>query len=157
LEFFPEEGKYHADGHRDCGVCWSPAETLAHGGLCSKCGKAVTVGVLHRVEKLADRPAGTRPRTAAGFERVVPLKEILGQVLDVGPASAKVARAYDDLLSALGCELGILRSAGEKDLEAAGPPGLAAAVRKMREGRPDVSPGYDGVYGTVSLAGPAGR
>ncbi|MBI5882113.1 MAG: DNA helicase UvrD [Elusimicrobia bacterium] len=153
LEFFPEEGKYHADGHRDCGVRWSPPETLSHKGLCSACGKPVTVGVLNRVEKLADRTEGTRPKAAAGFEHLVPLKEILGQVLDVGPASGKVGRAYDGLLALFGSELKILRSVAVGDLEAAGHPVLARAIGRMRQGQAEVLAGYDGVYGTITLTG----
>ncbi|MBI5624583.1 MAG: DNA helicase UvrD [Elusimicrobia bacterium] len=153
LEFFPEEGKYHADGHRDCGVCWSPAETEAHAGLCSACGKAVTVGVLHRVEALADRPSGSRPAAAADYENIVPLKEVIGQTLRVGPASVKVARAYEGLLARFGSELRILRSAALGELSEAGHPELAAALKRMRAGRAVVRPGYDGVYGTVELTG----
>lgn len=154
LEFFPEEGKYHADGHRKCGVCWSPKETLRHQGLCPKCGSAVTVGVLHRVEKLSDRPEGFRPKVAAGFENLVPLKEILGQVLRVGPASVKVGRLYDRLLATFGNELFILRQAEPRSLDAAGHPVLARAIRRMREGRTEVQPGYDGVYGVITLVAP---
>ena len=93
LEFYPEEGKYHLDGHRKCEVRWKPAETLAAGGVCPVCGRKLTVGVLHRVERLADRPEGARPESARPYENLVPLPEIVGSVLGVGPASKKVQGA----------------------------------------------------------------
>ncbi|MBI4656661.1 MAG: DNA helicase UvrD, partial [Elusimicrobia bacterium] len=94
LEFFPEEGKYHVDGHRKCGIRLLPKETMKNKGLCPKCKNPVTVGVLHRVEKLADRPEGIKPEDSAGFENLIPLKEILGEVVKTGPQSAKVDREY---------------------------------------------------------------
>ena len=112
LEFFPEEGKYHADGHRKCQSQLLPEETLRRHGLCPVCKKPVTVGVLHRVEKLADRKEGRKPRGAADFENLVPLKEVIGQTLRVGAASVKVDAQYHSLLSLFGSELHILR---EKD------------------------------------------
>ncbi|MBI5242219.1 MAG: DNA helicase UvrD [Elusimicrobia bacterium] len=151
LEFFPEEGKYHADGHRKCKTRLTPRQTLRRGGLCPACGKPVTVGVLHRVEKLADREEGVRPRGAADFERLVPLKEILGQTLRVGSASVKVEAQYRRLLELFGGELGILREAPLEKLEAEGFPLLALALARMRRGEADLQPGYDGEYGKVSL------
>jgi len=152
IEFFPEEGKYHADGHRHCGVRLQPRETLARGGLCPKCGKPVTVGVLSRVEALATRKEGRRPKGAPGFESLVPLKEVLGQILGVGPGSKRVDREYRRLLALLGSELRILREAPLAAIEKAGPPRLAPGIRRMREGRVRAQAGYDGQYGTVSVS-----
>ncbi|MGA2655826.1 MAG: endonuclease Q family protein [Gammaproteobacteria bacterium] len=151
LEFFPEEGKYHVDGHRKCRTRLSPKETLKSKGLCPECGKPVTVGVLHRVEKLADRLEGKRPEGAAGFENVVPLKEIIGQTLQVGSASRQVDRQYHRLLSLFGNELHILRELPTKQLEAQGFPLLAIAISRMRKGQVRVEPGYDGEFGVISV------
>lgn len=150
FEFFPEEGKYHVDGHRACKARLQPDETIRRNGLCPECGKPVTVGVLHRVEKLADRKPGERPASAAGFENIVPLKEVLGQVLKVGPSSGKVDKEYRRLLAKFGSELRILRETPPDRLEPDSPL-LALALRRMREGEVEVKPGYDGEYGAVSL------
>jgi uncharacterized protein (TIGR00375 family) len=151
LEFFPEEGKYHVDGHRKCKTRLSPKETLRQGGLCQVCGKPVTVGVLHRVEKLADREEGRRPPGAVGYENIVPLKEVLAQTLRVGPSSVKVDRLYHRLLSLFGNELRILREIPLERLEAEDMPLLALALGRMRKGQVEVQPGYDGEYGVISL------
>jgi uncharacterized protein (TIGR00375 family) len=150
LEFFPEEGKYHVDGHRKCQARLEPRETLSRGGLCPVCEKPVTVGVLHRVEKLADRPAGRPPVGAAGFQNLVPLKEILSEILHVGPASLKVDAEYRRLLARWGNELSILREVPTERVEPESPL-LALALDRMRRGRVQVEPGYDGEYGRISL------
>lgn len=151
LEFFPEEGKYHVDGHRKCGERLEPEETVRRGGLCPACGKPVTVGVLHRVQKLADRRAAARPAGAADFEHILPLKEALGQTLRVGPASVKVDTLYHRLLTLFGPELHILRELPAERLEAEGYPLLARALDRMRRGDVQVQAGYDGDYGVISL------
>lgn len=151
LEFFPEEGKYHVDGHRNCKTRLMPQETRRRKGLCPVCEKPVTVGVLHRVEKLADRPAGKQPPGTVGFENIVPLKEVLGQVRRVGPGSVKVDRDYHYLLSLFGSELSILRELPLERLEAEGFSLLSLALQRMRGGEVQVQPGYDGEYGVISL------
>ena len=152
LEFFPEEGKYHLDGHRACGVCLTPAETRKHGGRCPKCGKKITRGVCHRVEALADRPAGAKPKGALPYERLVALRTVLSEAMGVGPASKKVGAAYENLLAALGSELFVLREAALEDIASAGAPPVAAdAIGRMRRGEVRVAPGYDGQYGVVRL------
>ena len=108
IEFFPEEGKYHFDGHRKCGIRWHPKSTIEHGGTCSECGKRVTVGVMHRVESLADRQIGTKPPNRHPFTCLIPLPEILGEIHGVGVNSKKVQASFEFLLSKLGPELGIL-------------------------------------------------
>ena len=153
LEFFPEEGKYHADGHRKCETRLEPAETIRRGGLCPACGKPVTVGVLHRVEKLADRRKARRPAGAADYESLIPLKEVLGQVLRVGPTSVKVDALYHRLLALFGPELRILREVPTAELEREGLPLLALALERMRKGQVSLAAGYDGEYGVVSLLG----
>ena len=151
IEFFPEEGKYHLDGHRKCGVCWDPVTTIANKGLCSGCGKPVTVGVYHRVEELADRALGTRPPTAAPFTSLIPLPEALGEVLSVGPNSKRVQTEYLRILGRLGPELEILQATPLEDISAAGGPVLAEGIRRMREGEVVAQSGYDGEYGVIRM------
>jgi uncharacterized protein (TIGR00375 family) len=151
LEFFPQEGKYHLDGHRNCRTRLDPEETERLGGLCPVCKKPVTVGVLHRVRKLADRRLGRQPSSTAGFESLIPLKEILGEVLDVGPGSRKVDTLYRQLLAKFGSELHILRRLPFERLGTEGFSPLAAAIKRMRNGNVHMEPGYDGEYGKISL------
>ncbi|HEY6871574.1 MAG TPA: endonuclease Q family protein [Geobacteraceae bacterium] len=149
IEFFPEEGKYHSDGHRSCGIRLSPGETLARDYLCPACGKKVTVGVLHRVEKLADRPSGAHPAGAPLFRSVIPLAEIIAETLRVGVAGKKVERAYVDLLEKVGSELSILMDAPAERIARAGYPLVGEALRRMRAGNVRVTPGFDGEYGRI--------
>jgi uncharacterized protein (TIGR00375 family) len=151
IEFFPEEGKYHYDGHRDCKVRLSPAESLSAGDVCPVCGGKVTVGVMHRVEKLADRGEGFRPTGAASFQSLIPLQELIAETLAVGVSSKKVANNYRGLLEQLGSEFRILMDAQLRDIESAGSPLLREAVARMRAGRVRIAPGYDGEYGTVRI------
>jgi DNA helicase II / ATP-dependent DNA helicase PcrA len=152
LEFFPEEGKYHADGHRACDVSWSPAQTRAAGGRCEKCGKPVTVGVLSRVEDLADRdhPA-EREQTV---EHLIQLAEILGEIDRVGPKSKTVVTKIDKLVATIGPELHILRKAPLDDVKRVGGERLAEALRRLRAGDVRRIPGYDGEYGVIRLFEP---
>ncbi|MCO6451425.1 MAG: UvrD-helicase domain-containing protein [Caldilineales bacterium] len=151
LEFFPEEGKYHHDGHRKCGINWEPATTIAHDGLCSVCGKPVTVGVYHRVEELADRPEGAPKANATPFHSLIPLPEILGELLGVGASSKKVAQEYDRLLTALGSELSILLELPLVEIAKSGGKKLAAGIGRMRRGEVNAIGGYDGEYGVIKL------
>lgn len=151
LEFFPDEGKYHLDGHRVCGVCWDPPTTRAHGGLCPVCGKEVTVGVMHRVEALADRPEGARPVRTHPFHSLVPLPEILAEARGVGPNSRQVEQEYTRLLSHLGPELAILRQLPPAEIAKVGGEKLAAGIERMRRGEVIAQGGYDGEYGVIKL------
>jgi uncharacterized protein (TIGR00375 family) len=151
IEFFPEEGKYHYDGHAACGVRLAPAETMAHGYLCPVCGRKLTVGVAHRVELLADRPAGAAPGPGEGFRAVIPLAEILAEVARTGASSKVVRNAYMRLLSALGGELTVLLDAPLDDIAAASTPLTAEAVDRVRRGEVHISPGYDGRYGSIKI------
>ena len=157
LEFFPEEGKYHLDGHRKCGVRLDPGQTRAEKGLCPVCGKPVTVGVLHRVEALADREEGRRPENARDFESLLGLAEILSQVLGVGPNSKKVQASYDQLLEKLGPELSILRERPLDEVEQAAGEVTAEGIRRVREGRVEALGGYDGEFGKLNLFSPGER
>lgn len=157
LEFFPEEGKYHYDGHRACNICWPPARTRAAGGVCPACGRKVTVGVLHRVEELADREEGVRPEGARPYESLVPLPEVLASALGVGTASKKVTALYFDLLRCLGPELVVLREAPLEAIARVGGAAVAEAIRRMRAGEVETRPGFDGEYGKIILIRPEER
>ncbi|HXP14713.1 MAG TPA: endonuclease Q family protein, partial [Actinomycetes bacterium] len=154
VEFFPEEGKYHLDGHRKCGVRMEPSETRRHGGRCPVCGKPPTVGVLHRVEELADRPPGTRPPGAARFRNLIQLPELTGEVLGVGPRSKAVTAVVDGLVDRLGPELDILEHVPTDDIAKAAPPLLAEAIDRVRRGAVIREAGYDGEYGIIRVFTP---
>jgi uncharacterized protein (TIGR00375 family) len=150
VEFFPEEGKYHLDGHRSCGVRLSPQETRASDGRCPACGEPVTVGVLHRVETLADRVEPTPPPTSGMVSNLVPLPEILSEITGSGPGSRAVERSYERAISTLGSELSILEVVPIEDI-ARTDSLLGEAVARLRAGRVIREAGYDGVYGTIRL------
>lgn len=151
IEFFPQEGKYHNDGHRLCNVNLSPEETIANNYLCPVCNKKLTVGVLHRVEKLSDRKDGFKPFKALPFYPIIPLTEILAEILGTGPTSKKVGVAYQKLLQELGNEFKILLKSSLDDIEKAGPPFIREAISRMREGRIRIIPGFDGEFGKIGI------
>lgn len=152
VEFFPEEGKYHLDGHRNCGVCLAPDQTRRHAGKCPECGKPLTLGVMYRVCELADREeSAARAPRAAPFRSLIPLDEVLGEVQGVGPQSNAVRQKYEELLGRLGPELFILEHAPPEEVARAGWPLLAEAIVRMRAGRVIRQAGYDGQYGTIRL------
>ncbi len=156
IEFFPEEGKYHADGHRACGVNWEPARTREHGGKCPECGKPLTVGVLSRVEDLADRPAGGRPSgPAPTVTHLVQLAQILGEIHGVGPRSKTVEARLNELVAALGPELHILREAPLDEIGRVGGELLGEGIARLRRGEVQRTAGYDGEYGVIKLFEPA--
>lgn len=158
IEFFPEEGKYHADGHRACGFSCAPEETERLGGRCPKCGKPLTRGVLGRVHALADRPtAPPRPPKAARFRYIVPLEELIADSLGKTRAAKAVRQAYSETLLSLGPEFDVLLDVPEKDIAAAAGERVAEAVRRMRAGDVRVVAGYDGVFGSVKVFGEEGR
>ncbi len=150
LEFFPEEGKYHLDGHRNCGVVLEPRETRACNNICPKCGKPLTVGVLHRVMDLADRGEPVRPHTAPDFTSLIPLQEVLGEILSCGPKTKKVMHLYAGLMRRFGSELVTLREAPVEEIGHISKP-LAEGLRRMRAGEVIRHSGFDGQFGTISL------
>src|SRR5690349_8933205 len=154
VEFFPEEGKYHLDGHRKCGVRVDPEQTRALDTLCPQCGKPLTVGVLHRVAEIADRPPGYRPPGAAGFTNLIQLPYIVGEILATGPKSKKVTGEVGRLVAALGPELGILRDVPLDDVRRVGGPLLGEGITRLRRGEVIRDAGYDGEYGTIRLFQP---
>ena len=151
IEFFPEEGKYHYDGHRACNINLSPEETLQHNYLCPVCGKKVTVGVMHRVRKLADREDGFKPAGAPPYYSIIPLAEIIAETLQVGVNSKAVMKMYFDLLEKLGNEFKILMDTPLSDIEVAGSPLLRDALSRIRTGNVHIVPGYDGEYGKIRI------
>ncbi|MBI3572896.1 MAG: DNA helicase UvrD [Candidatus Kerfeldbacteria bacterium] len=151
VEFFPEEGMYHWDGHRDHNIRWSPAETKQHNGICTVCGKPVTVGVMNRVEVLADRPAEYQPTGRPGYQRMVPLAEIISDAIGVGKLSKAVGKIYDLLIEKVGSEFKILLESPLEEIAAASKPDIADGVDRVRRGELNILPGYDGVYGSISI------
>jgi uncharacterized protein (TIGR00375 family) len=153
IEFFPEEGRYHYDGHRDCGVRLSPEETKKLKGFCPKCGKPVTVGVLSRVEELADRPAGYAPENRVPYKNLVPLDEIIAEALGVQSKTKKVYGIYHKLCASLGGELPLLLEAEPAEIARFSDERVAEGVRRVREGKLSIAPGYDGEYGRIKIFG----
>lgn len=151
IEFFPEEGKYHLDGHRDCAQRLTPEETATHGGRCPGCGRKVTVGVMHRVMELADRPHGFSDAARPIFHSLIGLSEILAEVLGVGEKSKKVLLEYYRLLRLYGNELFILMDCPLSSLKSCGISLLPEAIDRVRTRRVKVLPGYDGEYGKVRV------
>ncbi len=157
VEFYPEEGKYHYDGHRKCRRRMHPRETIAEKGICPDCGKPVTVGVMARVEELADREEGKKPARWRHFFSVIPLPEIIGEAKQVGPGTKTVDTIYQAMVSRLGSELDILLEIPEDDIAQVAGPLIAEGIRRMRIGEVDILPGYDGDYGVIKLFNPADR
>jgi len=153
IEFFPEEGKYHFDGHRLCGVRFSPEETRQNNGRCPKCGKSLTVGVMNRVEQLADRPEGFKPENAIPYKNLIPLDEIIAETKGVNKGSVAVERDYRSCLAKFGTELEILLRASREDLQKNLPLRIAEGVLRVRDGKVNIKAGFDGEYGIVSIFG----
>jgi len=151
IEFFPEEGRYHFDGHRKCGIVFSPSKTKKHGGICPVCGKGVTIGVSYRVNELADRKEGFYPKGAIPYKSLIPLKEIISEVIGVGVTSKAVGKEYENLINTFGNELEILLNISEKDLKNVVKDELAKAIILVRKRDIYIEPGYDGLYGKVSI------
>jgi len=151
VEFFPEEGKYHYDGHRLCGVRFSPEETKKAKGICPKCKRSLTVGVLSRVEQLADRKAGFLPPQAIPFKSLVPLKEIIAEALNVQSKTKGVEEVYQKLIKDFSNELNVLLEEPLEKLNGSIFPKVVEGIKRVREGKLIINPGYDGEYGAVKI------
>ena len=151
VEFYPEEGKYHCDGHRKCGVCLEPARTREHGGLCPHCGRPLTIGVLHRVMELADRPQAVHPPGAPAVHSLIPLLEITAELLGCGPSSRKATDGYVRLVNAFGSEFGLLLDTPVEEIRARGFTLVAEAIERLRADRVIRHPGYDGEFGVIRV------
>ncbi len=157
IEFFPEEGKYHYDGHRNCKISWSPEETKKQKGICSVCGKKVTVGVMSRVEALANRPAGGQPGRVVPYINLIPLEEIIADAFNMGVGTKRVEAEYQELLNKFGQEFKILMELPKEELLKAGKPEVAEAIMRVRERKVKIEPGYDGEYGKIQIYDDAQR
>jgi uncharacterized protein (TIGR00375 family) len=151
IEFFPEEGKYHYDGHRLCKVRWSPKQTKEHNGRCSQCGRPVTVGVVNRVEKLADRPEGYTPSNSIPFKNLIPLDEIIAETKGVAKGSVAVERDYRSCVAKFGTELDILLKVPQEDLQRGLSSRVAEGILRVRQGKVNIQAGFDGEYGKISI------
>lgn len=150
-EFLPEEGKYHMDGHRACNVRLQPDQTKNLNGICPSCGRPVTVGVYSRVVDLADRPEGFKPQGAPDFWTIVPLAELVAGAVGVGKGSKKVTKMVEKLWAEFGSELQVLLTAPLEQIAQIGSPELAMLIGELRQNKLTMTPGYDGVYGTLNL------
>ena len=150
IEFFPEEGKYHADGLRSENLCLSPEETKKYNDRSPKTGKPITVGVLNRISDLANHKFGRKPKNASKYFYIIPLVEIISEILQVGVTSKKVQNKYFDLIGQLGNEFAILKDITIKDITKVDSV-LAEAIRRMRDGETIIQPGYDGEFGVIKL------
>ena len=151
IEFFPEEGKYHMDGHRKCNLCLTPSETMKYNGKCPVCGRKLTIGVSHRVEELADREEGYIREGAKAFESLVPLPEVIGASVGSSGASKKVQKEYEKMLEELGAEFEILRNLPLEDIRRVSGGRIAEGIRRLRQGEVERIPGFDGEYGVIRL------
>jgi uncharacterized protein (TIGR00375 family) len=151
IEFFPEEGKYHYDGHRNCKIVFRPEETEKNKGICPVCKRPVTVGVLNRVAKLADRPSGEKSKGAIPFLSLIPLEEIIAESFGMGVGTKKVETEYKELINKFGKEFKILIDVPREELERATKPEIAEAIIRVREKRIKIEPGYDGEYGKIKI------
>jgi uncharacterized protein (TIGR00375 family) len=151
IEFFPEEGKYHYDGHRDCNLSLSPLQSKKYNNICPVCGKPLVIGVLNRVEELADRPEGFLPKDAIPFKSLIPLNEAIAESIGTSVLSKEVLRHYNNLIKEVGSEFKILLEATEKEISEKSLPEIASGVIRMREGKVFIEPGYDGVYGKIKI------
>ncbi len=151
IEFFPEEGKYHIDGHRLCGVAFMPKESKKHKLICPKCGSKLTIGVLHRVEELADRAENFKDALRVPFRNLVTLDQIIGEALDLGPKTKSVFKEYEKLIKTFGSELNILMEADIQKIAVSSKVEIAEGVKRVREGRLKIKPGYDGEYGEIKI------
>ena len=151
IEFFPPEGKYHLDGHRDCGVVFEPKVSREHDFMCPKCGKKLTIGVMHRVEALADRPEGFKPPGKIPFKNMVPLDEIIADAVGQKVGTKAVDREYERMIQGLGTELDILFERTEEEMKLCAGPRVIEGILKVRNQEVEIEPGYDGLYGKVKI------
>ncbi len=155
IEFFPEEGKYHWDGHRNCDICLSPEESIKYNNICPRCGRPLTIGVMNRVRQLADRETLSTALKAGRipFQRLIPLNEIIADILGVGVDTKGVKEHYKGLIKTFGNEFKILLEVKKEQIAAASLPEIAEGVDRVRQGKVSVRPGYDGEFGKISIFG----
>jgi uncharacterized protein (TIGR00375 family) len=153
IEFFPEEGKYHFDGHRNCGVLFSPEESRKNKGICPVCKRKLTIGVMSRVESLSDRPSGFVPENAIPYKNLIPLVEIIAEALGQGPDTKGVQSTYEQIVQRFKSEFHILLDLELEELSSGTPPKVVEGIKRMRQGKVNIVPGHDGVYGKIQIFG----
>ncbi len=151
IEFYPEEGKYHYDGHRRCQIRLSPKEARLNNNLCPVCSRTITVGVLHRVEMLADRPEGFIPQNNIPYKNLIPLEEIIAEAMGVGRETVAVKNEYQRLCKLFGSEFEILLNTPIEELKNNTQEKIALGIERARLGKVIINPGYDGEFGTIKL------
>ncbi len=153
VEFFPEEGKYHYDGHRACKIVFSPKESKEHKNICPVCKKRLTIGVMNRVDELADpkRPEGYQAKGALPYLSLIPLAEIISDAIGIGVGTKAVNKEYEELINKFSNEFNILMNASAEELKRATKPEIAEGIIRVREKRVKIEPGYDGEYGKVKI------
>ncbi len=151
IEFFPQEGKYYYDGHRNCNIVLSPEESAKYNNVCPVCGKALTLGVANRIKQLADKPEGFVPDNAIPYKSLIPLKEIIAEVFSCGSETKKVNKEYEKLINSFENEFNILLNISKEDLEKSVISEIAEAILRVRQGKVIVEPGYDGVFGKIRI------
>jgi len=151
IEFFPEEGKYHFDGHRLCKIRFSPEETKKHNGICPVCNKHLTLGVMYRVDELSDYPLGRKPEKFIPFKKLVQLNEIIIAALNKTATSKIVQKTYDNLIEKFNTEFNILLNVPISNIQDVVGPEIANGIEKVREGKIILEPGYDGEYGKIKI------
>ena len=151
IEFFPEEGKYHWDGHRNCEIVLNPEESLKYNNLCPRCGKLLTIGVMNRVCQLADRKIPTEVGKRIPFERLIPLEEIIADVLGMGTGTKAVQEHYKNLVRVFGNEFKVLREIKKQEISSLSTPEIAEGIERVKQGKVSIRPGYDGEYGKISI------
>lgn len=151
VEFFPEEGKYHFDGHRKCGILFSPRESMKHNNLCPVCGKKLTIGVMHRVEELSDREPGSSPPLKIPFKNLIPLNEVIAQAIEKTPECQSVWDIYFHFIHEFETEHRILAEVPVAELSRLSPERVSLGVERMRKGAVSIVPGHDGCFGKISL------
>ncbi|MFA5207643.1 MAG: endonuclease Q family protein [Candidatus Paceibacterota bacterium] len=151
IEFYPQEGKYYGDGHRACNIYMDSKDSLKYSETCPVCGKPLTVGVMNRIEKLADQPEGFVPKDAIPFRSIVPLKEIIGEALGIGSGTKGVDAEYQKLILAFKSEFNILLDVPLESLKEVISSNIVEGIKRAREGKVNISPGFDGEYGKVKI------
>ena len=151
IEFFPEEGKYHNDGHRKCNISMTPELSAACNGICPECGKPLTLGVNYRVHELADREEGYRPEICPPFQSIIPLDEIISEITGTGPKTKRVLQCLGTAVEKLGAEFDILRNISIDEIKASGIPLLGEAIQRVRDKNLTIEPGYDGEFGKIQI------
>jgi len=151
IEFFPQEGKYHYDGHRKCNVCLTPKQAKKINNICPKCKKPLTIGVSHRIDDLAYREKGEKPNKTIPFKHLIPLEEIIADAKNIGVASKAVREEYKNLIKHFGSEFKILLEIDIEQIKGISSAEIAEGVKRVRQGKVHIEPGYDGEFGKIEI------